>query len=117
MSEQNAARALERLGVKVKKSQVVPTLQGQIESFLRKAKDASIQDRLEEHLLPTLDGLSEDEILTKLSGSAFTIQYEETAQQMLVRHLRSMGVPWSRIGDAVGTTRQGAWQRYGYLEE
>lgn len=35
---------------------------------------------------------------------------------LLVANLREMGTPWSLIGEALGTTRQAAQQRYGRHE-
>ena len=97
------------------KDPALRTLAGAERDFLAKLKASSFEDRLAQRLHDVLQ-LSDNALLASLADATVAIRHEEARQQLLIRHLRTRGVPWARIGDALGLTRQGAWQRYGYLE-
>jgi ATP-dependent Clp protease ATP-binding subunit ClpX len=56
--------------------------------------------------------LSDDELLAhlpKIQAAAAQIQQHLTAW---VRQARERGITWTRIGEALGMTRQSAWERF-----
>jgi ATP-dependent Clp protease ATP-binding subunit ClpX len=57
-------------------------------------------------------GLSDDELLAhlpKIAAAAGQVQQHLTAW---VRQARERGITWTRIGEAMGMTRQSAWERF-----
>lgn len=56
--------------------------------------------------------LSDDEILTTLPRIAAASQQVERQLAEWVAEVRSRGVTWTRIGAALGMTRQSAWERF-----
>jgi hypothetical protein len=56
--------------------------------------------------------LSDEELLStmpKIQAAAAQIQQHLTAW---VRQARERGITWTRIGEALGMTRQSAWERF-----
>jgi ClpX C4-type zinc finger len=56
--------------------------------------------------------LSDDELLAALPGIAATSAAVERELATWVRTARGRGVTWTRIGAAMGMTRQSAWERF-----
>ena len=56
--------------------------------------------------------LSDDEILRLLAPHATTIRSAEAGVAEHVRVLRTRGVSWTRIGTALGVSKQAAWERF-----
>ncbi|MFD3404876.1 ClpX C4-type zinc finger protein [Kribbella sp. NPDC058693] len=61
---------------------------------------------------PPLDGKTDDELLADLARINSSHSQVEAAVQDRVLRLRSRSVTWARIGEALGTTRQSAWERF-----
>lgn len=53
-----------------------------------------------------------DVLLDELRINATGLRQSEDQLQRAVNLLRKNRVPWSRIGEAVGITRQAAWERF-----
>lgn len=51
-------------------------------------------------------------LLEELRINATGLKQSEDQLQRAVNLLRKNRVPWSRIGEAIGTSRQAAWERY-----
>ena len=58
------------------------------------------------------DQLSDDDLLTEMVRIHGSHQGVDRAVGQAVRVLRARGTTWSRIGDALGMTRQSAWERF-----
>ncbi len=56
--------------------------------------------------------LSDDELLAALPGIAATSTQVERELATWVRTARGRGITWTRIGGAMGMTRQSAWERF-----
>lgn len=56
--------------------------------------------------------LSDDELLAALPGIAATSAAVERDLASWVRTARTRGITWTRIGAAMGMTRQSAWERF-----
>jgi len=56
--------------------------------------------------------LSEDELLETLRPAAVAMENVEGTLKQHVTQLRGRGVTWTRIGEALGVTRQAAWERF-----
>jgi ATP-dependent Clp protease ATP-binding subunit ClpX len=56
--------------------------------------------------------LSDDELLAALPGIAATSASVERELATWVRSARNRGITWTRIGAAMGMTRQSAWERF-----
>jgi len=64
---------------------------------------------------PTLkawDGLSDDDLLAEMVRAHAAHQNVDRAVALHVAALRARGVSWARIGEALGMTRQSAWERF-----
>ncbi|MEU8250679.1 ClpX C4-type zinc finger protein [Nonomuraea sp. NPDC048916] len=59
-----------------------------------------------------LPGMSDDDLLASLPRHALTIEQAERDLRAWVRILRDRGVTWARIGQALGISRQAAWDRF-----
>ena len=59
-----------------------------------------------------LAGMSDDALLASLRPVAEALHASERGVAAQVRELRSRNVPWSRIGEALGISRQAAWERF-----
>lgn len=72
------------------------------------------------HQIRTVAGLLADELtsaandpLHSLASARSLDELTNLALHRLVRDARGRGVSWQRLGDALGTTRQAAFQRFG----
>lgn len=54
-----------------------------------------------------------DDDVRALERMASAIRGQENALKRQVAYLREQGAPWSVIGNAIGTTRQAAYLRFG----
>jgi ClpX C4-type zinc finger len=62
--------------------------------------------------LPYWDQLTDEQRLELLPKMARVADQVETSLTTGVRRLRARGVTWTRIGAALGITRQSAWERF-----
>lgn len=62
--------------------------------------------------LPYWDQLTDEQLLESLPKIARVADQVETSLTTGVRRLRARGVTWTRIGAALGITRQSAWERF-----
>ncbi len=58
------------------------------------------------------EALSDEEMLRRLPRMVAVADQVETGTQAWVSELRRRSVTWSRIGEALGMTRQSAWGRF-----
>jgi hypothetical protein len=58
------------------------------------------------------DRLTENEALEMLALGEVLIRKASYGRQLGVRSARGAGAPWARIGAALGTTRQSAWEAH-----
>jgi hypothetical protein len=70
------------------------------------------EDRPVELRLPPWESLNDDQMLDHIPRVAAAIDRVEADLRAWVRELRRRGVTWSRIGEALGITRQSAWERF-----
>ncbi len=56
--------------------------------------------------------LSDEEVLAQLPRLAVVGAQAERALALLVNKARGQGITWTRIGAALGMTRQSAWERF-----
>jgi hypothetical protein len=61
---------------------------------------------------PVWASLTDAEMLSHIPRVAAHIDQAEADLRSWVRELRRRGVTWTRIGEALGVTRQSAWERY-----
>jgi hypothetical protein len=62
--------------------------------------------------LPYWDQLTDEQLLESLPKIARVADQVEASLMTGVRRLRGRGVTWTRIGAALGITRQSAWERF-----
>jgi hypothetical protein len=62
--------------------------------------------------LPEWSAMSDDELLERIPFIAASAANIEAGLSDRVQELRERGVAWSRIGAALGITRQSAWERF-----
>ena len=62
--------------------------------------------------LKAWDGLSNDGLLAEMVRAHAAHQSVDRAVGLHVAALRARGVSWARIGEALGMTRQSAWERF-----
>jgi hypothetical protein len=62
--------------------------------------------------LPDLTEKSEEELLTQMTRLDSSRGHVERAVTEHARRLRELGVTWARIGEALGISRQSAWERF-----
>jgi len=62
--------------------------------------------------LPVWESWSDDQMLHHVPRMAVVAQQVEDDLRAWVQELRRRGVTWSRIGAALGVTRQSAWERF-----
>ncbi|GGP55339.1 ClpX C4-type zinc finger protein [Saccharothrix coeruleofusca] len=62
--------------------------------------------------VPEWAGMTDDELLDHLPRIAATAERVENGLRERVAELCGRGVTWTRIGEALGTTRQSAWERF-----
>lgn len=58
------------------------------------------------------DGLSDDGLLEEMVRAHAAHQNVDRAVAHHVAALRARGISWARIGEALGMTRQSAWERF-----
>ena len=61
---------------------------------------------------PGWAALSDDALLSTLAPSSAAVDATREVLQEHVEVLRKRGVSWSAIGDALGISRQAAWERF-----
>ncbi|WP_405063446.1 hypothetical protein OG474_17875 [Kribbella sp. NBC_01505] len=61
---------------------------------------------------PPLDDKTVEELLADIARLHVSRGQVEAAVQERVLHLRSRSVTWARIGEALGMSRQSAWERF-----
>ncbi|MBI1361794.1 MAG: hypothetical protein GC155_16080 [Alphaproteobacteria bacterium] len=59
------------------------------------------------------DQLEEDALLANLERSQSAHEAARAVLQQQIDELRRREVSWARIGEAIGITRQAAWERFG----
>ncbi len=62
--------------------------------------------------LPWEERISDDELLALLPRVAATGAQVDRRLTLAVRQARLRGITWTRIGGALGVTRQSAWERF-----
>ncbi|MER8185981.1 ClpX C4-type zinc finger protein [Kitasatospora sp. NPDC094015] len=62
--------------------------------------------------LPDRAELTDEQLLARLPQVAAVAERVETDLRTWVGDLRRRGVTWARIGEALGITRQSAWERF-----
>jgi hypothetical protein len=62
--------------------------------------------------LKTWEGLSDEDLLAEMVRAHAAHDNVDRAVAHHVAALRARGVSWARIGEALGITRQSAWERY-----
>jgi hypothetical protein len=62
--------------------------------------------------VPVWESLTDGEMLNHIQRVAAHIDQAEADLRSWVRELRRRGVTWSKIGEALGITRQAAWERF-----
>lgn len=70
------------------------------------------RDRPGDLRLPMWNTLSDAEMLAHIPRVARVADQVETNLRTWVQELRRRGVTWARIGEALGITRQSAWERF-----
>ena len=70
------------------------------------------RDKPVELRLPIWESMSDRQMLDHIPRMAIVAQQVETDLRSWVRELRRRGVTWSKIGEALGITRQSAWERF-----
>ncbi len=82
----------------------------------RKGAQAPEAGRSTKYQAPTTikawDGLSDDGLLEEMVRAHAAHQNVDRAVAHHVAALRARGVSWARIGEALGMTRQSAWERF-----
>ena len=63
-------------------------------------------------VLKVWDGLADEELLKEMARAHAAHQNVDRAVKRHVEALRERGVSWARIGEALGMTRQSAWERF-----
>jgi len=58
------------------------------------------------------DSLDDEQMLARLPRMLSTSEQIEQGLRTWVQELRRRGVTWARIGQALGMTRQSAWERF-----
>ncbi|GLW11761.1 hypothetical protein Misp01_68890 [Microtetraspora sp. NBRC 13810] len=62
--------------------------------------------------VPVWESLTDVEMLSHIPRVAAHIDQAEADLRAWVQELRRRGVTWTRIGEALGVTRQSAWERF-----
>ena len=70
------------------------------------------RDKTAEVRLPIWGSMSDRQMLDHIPRMAVVAQQVETDLRSWVHELRRRGVTWSKIGEALGITRQSAWERF-----
>ena len=61
----------------------------------------------------TWEQLGDDRLLDNLERSQAAFEASRAVLQSQIDTLRKREVSWSKIGDALGVSRQAAWERFG----
>jgi ClpX C4-type zinc finger protein len=61
---------------------------------------------------PIWESMGDEQMLDHIPRIAVVARQVETDLRSWVLELRRRGVTWTRIGDALGITRQSAWERF-----
>jgi hypothetical protein len=61
---------------------------------------------------PIWESMADGEMLSHIPRVAAHIDQAEADLRSWVQELRRRGIAWSRIGEALGITRQSAWERF-----
>jgi hypothetical protein len=70
------------------------------------------RDKPAELRLPIWEPMSDRQMLDHIPRMATVARQVETDLRSWVQELRRRDVTWSRIGEALGVTRQSAWERF-----
>ena len=62
--------------------------------------------------LPYWQAMTDQQLLDQLPRIAAVADQVEDSLTIWVRRVRNRGVSWARIGEALGMTRQSAWERF-----
>jgi hypothetical protein len=62
--------------------------------------------------LPLWDAMTEEQMLEHIPRVSSVADQVEANLRAWVQELRRRGVTWARIGQALGVTRQSAWERF-----
>lgn len=62
--------------------------------------------------VPVWESMADEEMLGHIPRVAVHIDQAEADLRSWVQELRRRGVTWTRIGEALGITRQSAWERF-----
>lgn len=73
-------------------------------------------DKPDELRLPIWESLNDQQMLDHIPRMAVVAHQVETDLRCWVQELRRRHVTWSRIGEALGITRQSAWERFSTVE-
>ena len=79
---------------------------------LAKAIIDECRDKPRELRLPIWESWSDQQMLDHVPRMAVVADQVETDLRSWVGELRRHGVTWSKIGEALGITRQSAWERF-----
>ena len=81
----------------------------------KRARDGTGGTSAEAAAPPTIkawEGLSDEDLLAEMVRAHAAHQNVDRAVAHHVAALRDRGVSWARIGEALGMTRQSAWERF-----
>ena len=76
-------------------------------TIIEQARDTHVEPRL-----PTWESLSDEQMLEHIPRVAAVSAQVEANLRSWVQELRRREVTWSRIGAALGISRQSAWERF-----
>jgi hypothetical protein len=74
--------------------------------------DAILAGRTPKVKVPGLDKIPSERLLATLKPIEQTLQGKGNQLQAVVETLRKREVSWAAIGDALGVSRQSAWERF-----
>jgi hypothetical protein len=77
------------------------------ETIIEEYRDKPVEIRL-----PVWESLTDDQMLDHIPRIDAVADQIESDLRSWVRELRRRGVTWARIGEALGITRQSAWERF-----
>jgi hypothetical protein len=70
------------------------------------------RDKPRQRRLPMWESWSDEQVLEHIPRMAVVAGQVEADLRSWVRELRRRGATWSKIGEALGITRQSAWERF-----
>jgi ATP-dependent Clp protease ATP-binding subunit ClpX len=74
--------------------------------------DAILAGRTPKTDVTSIDRIASDTLLARLKPIEQTLQGMGNQLQTVVEELRGREVSWARIGEALGISRQSAWERF-----